>query len=76
MARLKDSDLPQWLKRWVRIRRGDTEHFGQLIARSDAVVATSVDTVARPWVLLTQHGEVHFVPEDRWEIEFVKDDAV
>lgn len=76
MQRLKDSNLPEWLQRWVRIRRGDEEYFGQLVGRSDAIVATSAETVMRPWVLRTQDGDIHFVPEDKWDIEFVRDDAV
>ncbi|NIK08945.1 GH15 family glucan-1,4-alpha-glucosidase [Xanthomonas arboricola] len=73
---LKYSDLPELLKRWVRIRRGDTEYFGQIIGRSEAIVATSVETVVRPWVLRTKDGDIDFVPEDRWDIELVKDNAV
>jgi hypothetical protein len=76
MARLQDSDLPEWLKRWVRIRRDGQEYFGQLVSRSDAIVATSVATPARPWILRTQDADIHFLPEDNWEIEFVRDDAV
>lgn len=76
MARVKDTDLPEWLKRWVRIKRDEQEYFGQLVARSDAIVATSVESVTRPWVLRTKDGDIHFVPEDRWDIEFVRDEAV
>ena len=76
VQRLKDSDLPEWLKRWVWISRGDERHFGQLVGRGKAVVATSSTSFVQPWVLLTKDREVAFVPDDGWDIAFVKDDAV
>ncbi len=76
MPHLRDSDLPEWLKRWVRIKRDGQEYFGQLVARSDAIIATSVGTAARPWVLRTQDADIHFIPEDKWDIEFVRDDTL